>query len=251
MNIDTDAAKQALRKFNNFNATSREAVEAKYQPISSQMFVDFCDACGNDAELIKAENEIKELERILGFDRMSCFQIRTGVINSDYNEYGDVLREYSAEYEENARHAAENWNEIESKIKQAIDRVNNSKLVLFKNKKLNSLNSKLEEQSSLRNLYLSVEEQEKTKQNCINNGGKEQLEKLKKFAYERKTEIAENIVAQQMAKKPAIICIKQVFARTSSSKNGITVDGDILNNVITKLQTKLSEEILKEEVASI
>ena len=54
-----------------------------------------------------------------------------------------------------------------------------------------------------------------------------------------------------MAKKPAIICIKQVFARTSSSKNGITVDGDILNNVITKLQTKLSEEILKEEVASI
>lgn len=251
MNIDIDAAKTVIRTFDNISDTSRDALEAKYQSVSRQMFNDFCDACGNDAELIKATNEIKELERVLGFDRTSCFQVRTGVINEDDPEFRQVIYDYSPEYEQKARYAAENWAEIESKINQSIDRINNSKLVLFKNKKLNSLKNELNKQANLRDIYLSAEQKDKAKKDCINNGGNEQLEKLKKFVSQRKTEIAENIVATHMSTTPAIICIKQVFANTSSSKNGINVEGKVLNDVITKLNSELSEQIIKEKIASI
>ena len=251
MNINIDAAKTAIRAFNDISNTSREALEAKYQPISRQMFNDFCDACGNDAELIKATNEIKELDRVLGFDRTSCFQVRTGVINEDDPEFREVIYSYSSDYEQKARYAAENWPEIESKINQSIDKINNSKLVLFKNKKLNALERELNEQASLRNTFLSAEQQDKAKKDCINNGGNEKLEKLKKFVAQRKTEIAEHIFETQMAANPAIICVKQVFEHLSSSRNGINVDGKVLNDVITKLRADLSEEIINEEVASI
>lgn len=251
MNINIDAVKTAIRAFNDISHTSREALEAKYQPVSRQMFDDFCDACGNDADLVKTTSEIKELEKVLEFDRTSCFQVRTGVINEDDFEFREVIYSYSSDYEQKARYAAENWPEIESKINQSIDRINNSKLVLFKNKKLNSLKSELNKQAGLRNTYLSAERQDKAKKDCINNGGIEKLEKLKKFVAQRKTEIAERIIESQIATTPAIICVKQVFEHLSSSRNGINVEGEVLNNIITNLRADLSERIIQEEVASI
>ena len=251
MKIDMNIAKHTIENFNKLSDSAREALQKKYDPTAHQMFYDFCDACNEDAEFIRLSNEIRELESILRFNRNAQFQVVTGVVNAFDPEGAQQVYEYSAKYEEKARNAAQNWGEIETKLNNAIKKVQESKFVLFKNKKLEQLNNELKYQERLKNLYLNVEEKEKAKNDCLNNDGENRLKTLKDAAARRQMEIAETIVARYMVDNPAIICIKPPFARMSSSRNHINIHGATLCNVITDINTKVAEEILQEEVATV
>ena len=244
--IDMQLAKKTILAYDKLGVEARKALNTKYERIANKMYEDFYNICKDDPELIADSEELLELKRILQFDRQSKFEVRTGVINGDDPEFRDIIYSYSPEYEADARNAALNWTQIESELTGKINKVKNSKLPFSKDKRIQRLRDELYHQSQLRDKYLYVEERDRKKAACIENGGEKRLKQLEHFIARRQRKLAQKVTAQYMSENPAILCTELPFKRISSCCNNISISGEILSDYITDLRSMAANELIRD-----
>ena len=140
-------------------------IEAKWNEVVNRYY----ELCDNDEVFGELFDKVKELREILSFNIRDCFQVYSHTVNDFDPEASEDIYVYSEEKFQEAKYIHENFKDIEKSIRDKIDRIKNSPLALFKEKRIAKLESELELKRKISVYYAECMEKEKRRLHYLEN----------------------------------------------------------------------------------
>jgi len=221
-----------LKNFNNFNDEEKIRVRKKVSAILDNMYEDFFALCKQDKQLNELLDKLDNINNILEFDFSAEFY--SGSYNYDV-KYSNKLYNYE-------KKLAENYEKIVAEIKSKIEKLENSKTGLFKQKRIQKLEEQLKQINASVKHYKNALEKKKLQEYYLENVST-LFTPLEQKAQEIIKKYADKTFDKYLSKYPIIIaCPKSIMHL--SHRNYI--NSDYLNNVLQNNHDEILDIMINE-----
>ena len=231
MTYDKEKIKKLIERYEYLSNEEKESTEEKIRTSWQAMYDRFVELCDQDEVLTTAYDELEEAEKAMDFNWMDCYKRVWAVVNEHDPEFSDVLYEFDSDEYEKAKNYSENWEQIEKTHEAKINRLNSSKISLFRNKKIQKEMKEFEDKKSSVSVYRSYLEKERKKDFYL--GKKEELKQLKDTLDSLTKCYAEQAASQFLKSNPEIACAIHIYY---NPKNKRKYDLGLLKNIIEEVR---------------
>ncbi len=230
-----------ISKYTMLNEQDKKAIDNKISDAWLNVFISYAELCNQDKSLKETALKLIEMDKVLNFNLTNDrYQKISAVYNA--NDIENIVYNYEFDEKQYKKDEllAKNWDMVEKRILEKINKVKNQKVLPFKEKILKMLNKDLEIKQERVKYYNESIEKQKQKEEMERQ--KPLYDKLNQSYTSSLKKYAKQAVDEFVEKNPLILCTKHTSHLSLSN-----VEMPYPTNALNEYANSIRDDVIKSQ----
>ena len=203
-NLDINNFKKIFNMRGSFVADDHALFSDEY----GLMVKNYVDKVKNNQEIKTLKNNIKDYEDVTSFDVEKYYSHVVDIINANDYEFREYVHGFDSARYNSEKNIYENYASLYGKTFNKLNRINHSKIVLFRSKRVSELNKKLKMYESAKENYTNMLKKQNAKEHYLNEKQNEYKDNCDNYS-NMLSSLAKETITEYLTKYPEILFVDQ------------------------------------------